>query len=313
MKIFAISLTLVVLFTLVSLQEVFASPETVGLSAFTGSETIITFDSIEHGEEITTQFTDVGATFSGGLFGNTFPFFTGLFSNSDPGNTIACNLNFPGFPLEVFDDITVDFSPPVGLVGFDVITNDVDDTTVIVHKFSGGSAVPTGTLVFDTTDTEDSFIGVQDNQGIDRLVFDAANVSLGSICVNNFRFEVIVPFELKKLAIGRLAPHIDESKQIGEAIKQIEKSLEDDLWIDGFHLDPKDGKKVFKRERKAVKKLMKLYDQEVDDEDTDGGSISSEALASVQRAIDDLLKADSILAEVSLEEATDAPILDPER
>ena len=97
-------------------------------------------------------------------------------------------------------------------------------------------------------------------------------------------------------------------------IKQIEKSLEDDLWVDGFHLDPKDGKKVFKRERKAVKKLMKLYDQEVDDdEDTDGGSISSEALASVQRAIDDLLKADLILAQVSLEEATDAPILDLER
>ena len=190
MRIFIIAFSLVTLLVFLTLPEVFASPVAIDISTFSGNETVITFDSIAHGEEITTQFTELGTTFSGGLFSNTFFFVTRLFSNSEPGSAIACN--FPGFPLEVFDDITVDFSPPVVRAGFNVITNDADDTTITVHKFSGGSQVPTGSFTFDTSNIEDRFIGVEDNEGIDRLVFDAADNVFGTICIDDFRFEVIV-------------------------------------------------------------------------------------------------------------------------
>lgn len=190
MRKFVISLSLVTLLVLLTLPEVFASPVAIDISTFSGNETVISFDPIAHGEEIMTQFTGLGATFSGGLFGNDLPFLTTFFTNTDAGSGVACN--FPGFPTDVFDNITVEFSPPVVRAGFDVITNDLDDTTITVHKFSGGSQVPTGSFTFDTSFSEDRFIGVQDNEGIDRLVFDAANNEFGTICINDFRFELIV-------------------------------------------------------------------------------------------------------------------------
>ena len=188
MRMFVIAFSLVTLLVFLTLPKVFASPTAIDINTFSGNETVITFDSIAHVEEITTQFAELGATFSGGLFGNDSFLIKRLFTN--PGNGVACN--FPGIPRPVSDNITIDFTPPVVRIGFNAITNDLDDTTITVYKFSGGSQVPTGSITFDTSDTEDRFIGVEDTEGIDRLVFDAANNALGAICINDFRFEVIV-------------------------------------------------------------------------------------------------------------------------
>ena len=54
-----------------------------------------------------------------------------------------------------------------------------------------------------------------------------------------------------------LAEFEDESKKIEKAINEINLSLEKG-WLDGTHLDSKDGKKVFGRESREAKQIKKL-------------------------------------------------------
>jgi hypothetical protein len=68
--------------------------------------------------------------------------------------------------------------------------------------------------------------------------------------------------DLKQSAIAQLSAHVDESKRIEKAIKEIEKSLDPKLWDDDIHLD---SKKVFDHERHAVKELMHLVKNDVDE------------------------------------------------
>ena len=115
------------------------------------------------------------------------------------------------------------------------------------------------------------------------------------------------PRETKQNVLENLREHEGESKRIKKAIKELSKSLEDKLWEDDSHLDPKHGKKVFDREKHAVKELMKV----VKDDSKGKDKVSDDALAASQAAIDDLLSADRILAEIAINEA--GPALDPKR
>jgi hypothetical protein len=56
-------------------------------------------------------------------------------------------------------------------------------------------------------------------------------------------------------------------KKIQEAVKHLDKSLAPSLWVDGSHLNLKDGGKVFDEEKAAVNQLMKIKSppQEVTD------------------------------------------------
>ena len=60
-----------------------------------------------------------------------------------------------------------------------------------------------------------------------------------------------------------------DAKEIGEAIKHIDHSLESDLWVDDSHLDSKDGDKVFEEEKKAVDHLLKVKNTSVSEEIAD--------------------------------------------
>ena len=116
-----------------------------------------------------------------------------------------------------------------------------------------------------------------------------------------------VPRDLKQAAIDKLSAYASESKQIEKAIKEIEESLNSELWSDGTHLDPKGGKKVFDHENKAVKELAKLL------KDQNEGKVSDEALDSAQMAIGMLVEADRLLADTWLEEVSLLTPLDPAR
>ena len=110
---------------------------------------------------------------------------------------------------------------------------------------------------------------------------------------------------LKESALAILLPYEEESKRIKKAIKEIGKSLDDDLWIDGSHLDTKHGHKVFDRERHAVKDLLHLLEN---DGGKDGGhgkkggkdEASAAAMASAEAAIERLLAADRLLAQTAI-------------
>ena len=121
---------------------------------------------------------------------------------------------------------------------------------------------------------------------------------------------------MKLEAIELLTPHMGDSKRIEKAIKKIEKSLDGRLWDDELHLNARRGHKVFSRERNAIKRLMHLLkpdeddedeDEDSDDEDEDDrrgrGRVSDEAKAAAGAAIDLLVGADRILAELNIQEA----------
>jgi thiosulfate/3-mercaptopyruvate sulfurtransferase len=91
----------------------------------------------------------------------------------------------------------------------------------------------------------------------------------------------------------------DAQKDIGEAIKHIEKSLEDSLWNDVLHLDTKHGYKVFDDEKEAVKHLMKAAKRD---------PTIADAISDV---IDKLTKADDRLAIVAINDAKNTPVQDP--
>jgi hypothetical protein len=76
----------------------------------------------------------------------------------------------------------------------------------------------------------------------------------------------------------------DDGK-IAKAIEALVKSRAPELWIDDTTLDPKDGKKVFDEEKKAVKELMKV-------ENTD-----------VSGAVDAIVGADEGLAQKAIDDA----------
>jgi hypothetical protein len=64
---------------------------------------------------------------------------------------------------------------------------------------------------------------------------------------------------IKGLVLASLDPFVDESKKIGKAVREITRSLEQG-WLDDGTLDPKKGKKVFDRQKKAAKELQKAID-----------------------------------------------------
>lgn len=70
----------------------------------------------------------------------------------------------------------------------------------------------------------------------------------------------VSPRSLLRQALEQLSPHKEESKRIKKAVKEIRKSLDDKLWLDEFHLDSKQGHKMFSRTGDAVKELTHLLE-----------------------------------------------------
>ena len=136
-----------------------ATPMMIAQSAFSGSQTIIDFNDLVPGTPIVSQYDALGVTFSGGLYAS------GVFT-SPPGGA----QNF--LPTTVPTPITIDFSSTMLRVGFDVITNPVDNLFVTAKAYSGDTLVSTGQLEFTTGGTA-VFAGIEDSMtGIDRLVLE---------------------------------------------------------------------------------------------------------------------------------------------
>lgn len=103
------------------------------------------------------------------------------------------------------------------------------------------------------------------------------------------------PKALKQDAIDLLSEHAGESKHIDKAIKHLDKSLDEKLWVDGTQLVAKHGAKVFNEEKKAVKELMHLLKKD---------NTSEEVKGVCQSVIDKLIEADDLLAHAAYKEAS---------
>ena len=125
----------------------------------------------------------------------------------------------------------------------------------------------------------------------------------GGVGTDTVIITVLAAYDIKEDAITDLKAinTTDEhaQKDIDEAIKHINKSLEDSLWVDASHLDPKHGHKVFDEEKKAVEDIM--HDLIKCPECCDVGT----------NVIDKLVTADKILAETALNDAISTNVTDP--
>ena len=119
---------------------------------------------------------------------------------------------------------------------------------------------------------------------------------------------LLSPRDLKIKAIDGLTPFESESSRTRKAISEINKSLAKG-WLDDSHLEPKNGKKVFDSERKAVKELMKV----VKDEARGRDRVSDPALITIIDAIDALVAADRLLAQIALDDLAGIIAADPDR
>jgi hypothetical protein len=79
----------VMLFALAFTINLQAATSAIGLAGFSGTETVVDFNSIADEELITTQFVGSGVTFSGAIYGMTHAGDIALFPN--PGGVIASN------------------------------------------------------------------------------------------------------------------------------------------------------------------------------------------------------------------------------
>jgi hypothetical protein len=108
------------------------------------------------------------------------------------------------------------------------------------------------------------------------------------------------PRELKQEAAAMLTSNKTGDKKIDKtldkAIDHIENSLEDALWLDDLHLDPKHGNKVFDEEKKATLELQNLIKEK---------KVPDAVRDLCRDAIDNLVEADALLVHVTYLEANE--------
>ena len=192
---------------------------------------------------------------------------------------------------------------PGGFLQAGLITADIDGDGEIEILANGNPNLfsvnsDDGTIDW-TFDTEGQRAGAPlvvnlDNNGYAKILLPVKNRGLYCIEANmdnnarHYKEGTIEKLEAAKTGDKKIDDEIDK------AIEHIEKSLKEKLWVDDTHLDVKDGKKVFYEEEKAVKHLQKLIkDKKVPD------SVKEVC----REVIDDLVRADQILAYTAYEEA----------
>jgi len=161
-----------------------------------------------------------------------------------------------------------------------------------------GYGIPTG--FFDSSWTIPPVFypaGISFNTDLNKMsgmkVRVTGSSGLGTIIVKNIEVTgcLTTPMKLKQMVMDILSALLptgdkDNDHRIEKAIKQIEKSLDPNLWKSESTLTKK-GKKVFEEEKKAVHELLKIKN----------------GPASVQEVINYLLKADQTLAQIAIDEA----------
>jgi len=170
-------------------SPVSAAPVAVGLGSFSGSATVIDFNGIPNQTVIANQYSGSGITFGATpLFANSFPSTASLLAGS--GGFVASNFvspSSPPCPGSCFGSITIDLASTALRIGFQTYTADPQLTLTV---FAGDPLVPTGSLVV-TTGTTDTFVGIEDTAGIDRLVLTGKGPFTDTIVIDNLRFDPI--------------------------------------------------------------------------------------------------------------------------
>ncbi len=206
-----------------------------------------------------------------------------------------------------------DVTPPVLVV---------PENVIVEMQSAAGTVVP---LTPTATDTCDSDVEITGDElavyplGVTTVTFTATDDS-GNSTTGSMTVTVQGPTEIKENAKLCLLDHLNESERFGEAVKMINRSLNDKYWIDATHLYCKNGEKVFEHEADAVRQLMLLINKGGSNKIVAGArrfggfmlsgkEISEEALACADLAIEKLVRVDRILAETFILDAENVPVL----
>ncbi len=207
-----------------------------------------------------------------------------------------------------------DVTPPVLVVS--------EDVTVEMQN-AAGTVVPLTPTATDTCDADVKITGDELEVyplGVTTVTFTATDDS-GNSTTGSMTVTVQGPTEIKENSKSCLSDHVDESERFGEAIKMINRSLNDKYWMDATHLYCKNGEQVFEHEADAVRQLMLLINKGGSNTIVAGArrfggfmlsggeEISDEALACADLAVEKLVRVDRILAETFIFEAKNVPVL----
>lgn len=105
------------------------------------------------------------------------------------------------------------------------------------------------------------------------------------------------------------------NKKLDSILEHMADSLEEGLWLDETHLDPEEGEKVFQAESRAVEeislllRLDELFNSDYPPQIIESKFVLSEEARSIfEQALVNLVKADGVLAQIAIDEASNIPI-----
>ena len=165
---------------------------------FSGSETLIDFESISSGELITTQFSGLGATFSGGLFGDPQSNST-IKGTKEATNYLASN--------SISNPIVVSFSQMQLRAGFLAAGMNTGGNDILLRAYSGSHLVEESTFV--TSDIlpggnlPSVFAGLEVSEGFNRIEISRLDGNL-AFSIDDFRYEIPEPATVLLLGLGGL-------------------------------------------------------------------------------------------------------------
>jgi hypothetical protein len=154
----------------------------VGLAAFSGSETVIDFESLFDSELVTNQFAGLGVIFSGGLNEDPFP------DSSIQGNQEGVNF------VSGCDTIIATFSAPQNRAGALVAGDNFGNNSIRFEAFLGAASVDsftfdTGTTILPGGSLPSVFAALEVlGGGFDRLEITRTDDST-AFSLDDFRFE----------------------------------------------------------------------------------------------------------------------------
>jgi hypothetical protein len=152
-------------------------------SGFSGAETVITFNSLTQGIQITNQFSGQGVTFSGAaLNASTNSGDLSQFANN-AGGVIATT--WTGAPANT--PWVATFTVPQLQIGF-LVEMNTGDTVAITTRLNGTS---TGTVSFLSSNTTAVFFGVKDTGGFNSISVSVTGTNNRFFAMDDFRFQAI--------------------------------------------------------------------------------------------------------------------------
>ena len=196
--------------------------------------------------------------------------------------------------------INIDLTPPTVIPPSDqtVVATSAAGAEVSFSASASDDLSGVESLVGSPTSGSTFSIGIT-------VVSHTATDLAGNVTMSAHSVTVIGPRDVLRNVIDDLSLYVAEDKRFGKAIKEIEKSLDAKLWADDTHLDPKHGRKVFDRLRRAIKQLMHVAKKP--------DRISGDAHTTAKAAIDDLAGVSRFLAATLLAETSGVVAVDPKR